>query len=501
VTDPLALLPLAIAAGGGRIGVAGEPDDLGAQQLVAAGLTLLQRSAPLVRALAGRRSAILLPTMPAYLTALAASEGRGAVLVNPLASPLEIAYQCADANVGAVLTIGALAARVPAGMPVVLLDDAPRSARVVTTDRTQDVDLGSHHGLSIEGERDVRGRDEEAVIVYTSAMRGRPLGAVLTHANMLANARSTVEAMQCTPEDDVLAFLPYSHLFGLSVSGIAPLLAGGRVRTMARFHPGRAATLLADGVSVVVGVPTVFRAMLGVIAENAIDLRGTALRLCICGGAVLPVELQDQWAEATGVELRQGYGLTEAGPVCLFNRVDRPNVRGTLGVPFPRVDVAIMPPASYADGGASASRDDVRPLPDGEPGEICVRGENVSPGYLGRSKDGLPRRGDWLCTGDEGVRNADGTVRFLGLLKPMFPRTGFNIYPREIERAVAELAGVREVTVTPIPQRDRRGNPVVSKEHDIRLVVTGSVTREDVAAWCEARLSAYKQPSEIELRS
>jgi long-chain acyl-CoA synthetase len=497
VTDPLALLPLAIAAGRGRIGIAGESDDFDAQQLVAAGLTLLQRSAPLVRALAGRRAAILLPTMPAYLTALAASEGRGAVLVNPLASPVEIAYQSTDADVGAVLTIESLAPRVPAGMPVVLLDDAPRTARVVTPDRTQTVDLGSHHGLSIEGERDVRGRDEEAVIVYTSAMQGRPLGAVLTHANMLANARSTVEAMHCSADDEVLAFLPYSHLFGLTVSGVAPLLAGGRVRTMARFHPGRAAKLLAERVSVVVGVPTVFRAMLGVISENAIDLRGSALRLCICGGAELPVELQDQWAEATGVELRQGYGLTEAGPVCLFNRVDRPNVRGTLGVPFPRVDVAIMPPANYATGDADdAAR---APLADGVPGEICVRGENVSPGYIGGATEGLPRRGDWLCTGDEGVRNDDGTVSFLGLLKPMFTRNGFNIYPREIERAVMELDGVRTVEVSPIPQRDRRGNALASLEHDIRLVVTGSVSREDVARWCETRLSAYKQPSEIEI--
>ena len=193
MSDPLALLPLALAAGGGRIGaIGGETFD--AQQLVAAGLTLLQRSAPLVRALSAKRAAILLPTSPQYLTALAASEGRGAVLVNPLAAPAEIAYQCRDANVGAVLTAGSLAARVPAGMPHVLLDDAPRTARVVTPDRTHDVDLGSHHGLSIEGERGVRGRDEEAVIVYTSAMRGTALGAVLTHANLLANARATVDA-------------------------------------------------------------------------------------------------------------------------------------------------------------------------------------------------------------------------------------------------------------------------------------------------------------------
>jgi long-chain acyl-CoA synthetase len=489
VSDPLALLPLALAAGGGRIGVAGDDTLFDAQQLVAAGLTLLQRSAPLVRALSGRRSAILLPTTPSYLTALAASEGRGAVLVNPLAAPREIAFQCAEANVGAVFTTSALASRLPAGMPIVLLDDAPRTASVVTPDRTQEVDLGSHHGLSIAGERDVRGRDEEAVVVYTSAMAGTPLGAVLTHANMLANARSTVDAAGNGADDDVLALLPFSHLFGLTVAGGAPLLAGGRVRTMERFHPVRAVELLADGITEVVGVPAVFHSMLAAIERRGLDLHGSALRLCICGGAVLPIELQDRWADVTGVELRQGYGLTEAAPVCLFNRVDRPNVRGTLGVPFPGVDVAIMSPAHYPATQREAG--DATRLRDGEQGEICVRGDNVSPGYLGNAT-GLPRRGHWLCTGDAGVRNADGTIRFVGVLKPMFTRNGFNIYPREIERAVLELPGVTSAEVWPIPE--------LAKENDIGLRVTGSVTEDEVRAWCEERLSGYKQPTVIELQ-
>jgi long-chain acyl-CoA synthetase len=488
VSDPLALFPLALAAGRGRIGAVDDDTALDAQQLVAAGLTLLQRSAPLVRALSGRRSAILLPTVPAYLTALAASEGRGAVLVNPLAAPREIAFQCADADVGAVFTSRALAARVPAGMPVVLLDDAPRIARLVTPERTQDVDLGSHHGLSIEGERDVRGRDEEAVIVYTSAMAGTPLGAVLTHANLLANARSTVEAAAKDANDDVLALLPFSHLFGLTVAGAAPLLAGGRVRTMERFNPVRAAELLVEGISEVVGVPAVFHALLAAIERRGLDLRDSALRVCICGGAVLPIELQDRWADVTGVELRQGYGLTEAGPVCLFNRVDRPNVRGALGVPFPGVDVAIMPPTDYP----AAQKDvgDASPLRDGERGEICVRGENVSRGYL-HDAVGLPRRGAWLCTGDAGIRNVDGTIRFDGLLKPMFTRNGFNIYPRELERALLELPGVTAAEVWPIAEP--------SKENDIALRVTGSVTEDEVRAWCESRLSAYKQPTVVEI--
>ena len=480
MSDPLSLLPLAIAAGGGRV------NELEAQQLVAAGLTLLQRSAPLVRALAGRRSAILLPTSPAFLTALAASEGRGAVLVNPLAAAPEIAFQCADANVGAIFTTTAFAPRVPAGLPVVLLDDVPRTASVVADGVARRVDLGSHHGLALEGERDAPGRDEEAAIVYTSAMRGTPLGAVLTHANLLANARSTVSAVGNTADDHVLALLPFSHLFGLTVTASAPLLAGARVTTLERFHPGRAAELLAAGITEVVGVPAVFHAMLQIIERRGIDLRGGALRVCICGGAELPRELQDRWADATGVELRQGYGLTEAGPVCLFNRVDRPNARGTLGVAYPGVDVGIFPPAPWSSGAPPAGG---APLPEGTEGEICVRGANVFRGYLRGDDAGLPRRGEWLYTGDRGARAPDGTVSFRGLLKPMFTRNGFNIYPREIEAAVAELPGVGSAAVSALPDP--------AHENGIALAATGSVGEPALRAWCDERLSAYKQPTTI----
>ena len=488
MSNPLALLPLAAAAGGGRIGSVDDTDVPEAQQMVAAGLTLLQRSAPLVRALSGRRSAILLPTSPQFLTALAASEGRGAVLVNPLAAPAEIAFQCRDADVGALFTTRALASRAPDGLPLVLLDDAPRTATVLASGVSREVDLGTHHGLSIEGERDVPGRDEEAAIVYTSAMRGTPLGAVLTHASLLANARSTIAALANVAEDHVLALLPFAHLFGLTVTGVAPLIAGARVSTMLRFHPVRAVELLASGgITEVVGVPAVFYAMLSAIERRGVTLRGGALRLAVCGGAALPVELQDRWADVTGVELRQGYGLTEASPVALFNRVDQPNVRGTLGVPFPGVEVAILPPTDYS--ASRESSDQVTPLRDGQPGEIAVHGESVFRGYLHDAGAGLPRRGDWLCTGDLGVRNANGTFSFLGLLKPMFTRNGFNVYPAELERVVGELAGVRHVEV--------RGLPEPFKEHDILLRVHGDVTEEQVRAWCNARLSEYKQPTVV----
>lgn len=319
MSNPLALLPLALAAGGGRLRASDDiANEYETQQLVAAGLTLLQRSASLVRALSGRRSAILLPATPTFLTALAASDGRGAVLVNPIAAPAEIEYQCTDANVGAVFTNAALASHLPAGITTVLLDAAPRTARVIAGGVARDVDLGSHHGLSLEGERDVPGRDEEAAIVYTSAIHGPPFGTVLTHANLLANARAAGDAAANVASDHVLALVPFSHPFALTAAAGAPLLAGGRITTMAEFDPVKATELLADGVTEIVGEPAQFLALLSAIARRGVTFRGGALRLCVCGGAPLSAELRGRWGEVTGVELRYGHGLADADGTARF---------------------------------------------------------------------------------------------------------------------------------------------------------------------------------------
>lgn len=219
MSDPLALLPLAIAAGGGRLG------PFEASQLVAAGLTLLQRSAALVRALAGKRSAILLPGGPAFLVALAASDGRGALLVDAGALAEEIAWQLADADVGAVFTLEALAARLPAGMPVVLLDEAPRAARVVAPSRAHNVDLGSHHGLALEGDTATEGRDEECLAVYDASRQRH----VLTHRDLISAGRAAVEELLLTPVDHVLSVVPCSDPDALAMCLAAPLMAGARV--------------------------------------------------------------------------------------------------------------------------------------------------------------------------------------------------------------------------------------------------------------------------------
>lgn len=212
--DPLSLVPYAIAAGGGYL------QDVEAARLVTAGLTLLQRSAPLVRALSGRPAALLLPDGAATLLALAACDGRAAHLLAPDLPAEHVAHRVARYGIGAIFTNRASAERIPTSIAVVLLDDAPWHAEVRTPERTQRVDLGSHHGLELIGDTATPGRAEPFVVIDA---------VTLTHADVLHDAREAVERLGLTPVHSSRALRPFHTRDGLVLSLIAPLLAGGRV--------------------------------------------------------------------------------------------------------------------------------------------------------------------------------------------------------------------------------------------------------------------------------
>ena len=221
MSDPLALFPLAIAAAGGHV------DAFETQQLVAAGLTLKQRSVALVKALATGRSALLLPASPAFLVALAASDGNGALVIDPARTVNEIAWQLADANVRVVFTMSALAGRLSAFPTVVLLDEAPFKARVLSDGRTMEVDLGSHHGLALEGDRTIDGRDEECVLFYEAPSDGASRRVTMTHRVLLASAREQAAAFT-GDEAAYSALRPWSEPAEL-IRVAAALLSGARV--------------------------------------------------------------------------------------------------------------------------------------------------------------------------------------------------------------------------------------------------------------------------------
>lgn len=250
---------------------------------------------------------------------------------------------------------------------------------------------------------------------------------------------------------------------------------------MDRFHPGRALDIIEQqAVTRFMGVPSMYWALLG-----AMKRRGTAqftshhLRLCLVGGAPVAESLQDAWYDATGVELRQGYGLTEAAPAGTLARADTQNERGAMGTPIHGSEVSIRDSATGAL------------LHDESVGEICVRGPHVFRGYVSSGEQGLHVRDGWLHSGDLGVKHANGTVSFRGLIKPMFTRNGFNIYPREIEQALLRLPGVTAVHAWGIPDAD--------KENNVAVRVEGNASEADIKRWAQQELAAYKVPSHIEI--
>lgn len=295
MTDPLSLLPLAIAARGGVI------DDRPASQWIAAGLTLLQRSAPLVRALAGRRSAILLPTSAHFITALGASEGRSALLLDVESSSDELRARLTLTDVGALFTLSTFLTFAPA-VPVVLLDEAPRHAQVRTGGRIADIDLGSHFPLELHGDPDAAGSDEEAVVVHAQRSSGEHRSSCVTHRDLLARGRRLCRTASLAAEDRVLAALPYSDPQGLLLGAVAPLLCGARVSTLRVATAGPALEAIdRDGITMVVGAPAFFESVLETMKRGP---RRPSLRMCLApAGPLVTADLAARWEAVTGVPL------------------------------------------------------------------------------------------------------------------------------------------------------------------------------------------------------
>jgi long-chain acyl-CoA synthetase len=431
-----------------------------------------------VRALGvhGGRLGLLLPNVPAFPTAFygALRAGCSTVLLNPLLSRRESAEYLADSKARGVITIEALEHLVPDGVPKLCVDAADGSLET-------EFDVAPYQATP-DGALP-RG-DREALVIYTSANDGWARGARLTHRNLTANLHGVVEAMQMTADDCVLGLLPWVHAFGLTATLNAPLAVGARVVPFERFNPLRVLNALEEtGATVLCGVPATYVALISAAERQGVPAH--KLRVAVCGGAPLRGEVARRWEETFGIPLREGYGITECGPVCLFNRVDRPNRPGTLGYPFPGVEVTVRGPRGEM-------------VLQGGTGEICVEGANVFPGYVG--DDGRAPEHFWdeaFRTGDLGCVEADGAVRFRGVQKPMFTRGGFNVYPREVERALEDDPRIASACVTPAPDPLRENEVVLT----VSAAPGADLDEATVKEMCRERLASYKQPGVVVIES
>jgi len=310
--------------------------------------------------------------------------------------------------------------------------------------------------------------DDGLLLIYTSGTTGRPKGAVLTHANCFWTNLSFDLATGVTGDDVVLQVLPQFHCGGWNVQPLLTWWKGGKVVLERSFEPARVLSLLAEKrVTTIMGVPAIYLFLSQEPAFADADL--SSLRLAVVGGAPMPEQLIRVW-QARGIEIVQGYGLTEASPnVLCLPPEDAMLKMGSAGKPYPYVDVRL-----------------------GDGGELQVRGPNVFPGYWKNPEaTAVALRDGWLHTGDVAEVDADGCYRIRGRLKDMYISGGENVYPAEVEGVLHSHPAVADVAVVGVPD-ERWG------EAGVAFVVAKEPVSDDVLLeHCRERLAKYKVPKRV----
>jgi long-chain acyl-CoA synthetase len=422
----------------------------------------------------GDRIALMLPNIPAFPVAFYGALAAGAVVVpmNPLLKSREVAYYLGDSAARVVFAWSAAAGEAAKGA-------ADAGAQVVTV---EDADLSA----VLAGQQPLQGwadaaDDDDAVILYTSGTTGQPKGAELTHANLARNARLTAETLLYGSRDDVvMGCLPLFHVFGLTCGLNATVWGGGTLTLLPRFDPGKALGIIErDRVTIFEGVPTMYGAMLHHPAEPPPDT--SSLRLCISGGAALPVEVLRNFEQKFGCVILEGYGLSETSPVASFNHPDKVRKPGSIGTPVEGVQMRVV-----ADDGAD--------VPPGEPGEIAIRGHNVMKGYWGKAEATAQAIPDgWFRTGDIGRVDDDGYYYIVDRKKEMIIRGGFNVYPREIEEVLHEHPAVAEAAVVGLPHAEL-GEDVGAA---VALKPGATASEDELRQFVKDRVAAYKYPRHV----
>jgi long-chain acyl-CoA synthetase len=330
-------------------------------------------------------------------------------------------------------------------------------------------------------------RADTAVLQYTGGSTGLPKGAMLSHAALYLNTRQvSMWGTGTRPgQEKVVGALPLFHVFGMTAVMNVSIASGFEIILMPRFRLDQLLKLIDhQRATVMLGVPTMYSAINGSKLLDDYDL--SSLRFCISGGAPLPLEVQETFERLTGCMLVEGYGLTEAGPVCTLNPFGGERRPGSIGLPLPGTLVEI-----------TSLDDPDRRLPLGQRGEICISGPQVMTGYAERTEETAEAlRGGRLHTGDVGFIDQDGYVYLIDRIKDLILNGGFNVYPRMVEEAILLHPAVAEASVCGVPDR-HRGEQVKAY---VRLCDGAKLTVPELRAFLKDKLAPFEQPKQIELR-
>jgi long-chain acyl-CoA synthetase len=422
----------------------------------------------------GDRVGLMLPNVPYFPIAYFAILRAGAAVVpmNVLLKRREVAYYLEDSGAKLLLAWQGF------------MEEAAPGAQDAGADLLEVAPGAFEQLLAVaEPRRELAevGDEDTAVILYTSGTTGKPKGAELTHANLVGNAETNVRTLiGATEQDVVLGALPLFHSFGQTGTMNSIVSVGGCITLLPRFDGAQALAIMErDGVTIFMGVPTMYSAMLAVPADERPQT--ASLRLCVSGGASLPVEVLRAFEAQFGCAILEGYGLSETSPIASFNHPDRERKPGSIGTPIAGVEMKVVD-----EQGADA--------PVGEVGEIVIRGPNVMKGYWQRPDATAEAiRDGWFHTGDLAKVDEDGYFFIVDRKKDLIIRGGYNVYPREVEEVLYEHPAVAEAAVLAVPH-DELGEEVGAA---VGLKAGASATPEELQAFVKERVAAYKYPRHV----
>lgn len=461
----------------------------------------------------GDRVAIMLPNTPQFVIAFYATQRLGAIAVptNPLYKERELAYQLADAGVETLIVLDRLYPTARRALPETpvrrvicsgVQDFLPRAKAAIYPLKTRrdGAPLPRLRGARVLQMRALLHHarwtaptpatpDDVAVLQYTGGTTGLSKGAMLTHRNLVVNA---VQVWNWRPNADgevadeqaTLCVTPFFHVYGLTVGMNCSVYGGITMLLLPRF-------IVADVVAVVrkykpqrfPGVPTMYLALANHPGITPSDC--ASLRVCISGSAPLPSEVQEAFQRATGGDVVEGYGLTEASPVTHSNPLGR-RKPGTIGVPYPDTGAMIVDRASG------------KPVGPGLPGELVIRGPQVMRGYWNRPEETAQTLKDgWLYTGDIATMDQEGYFAILDRAKDVIIAGGFNVYPREVEEVLFTHPAVHEAAVCGVPDA-YRGETVKAF---VVLKEGAQAGEEEIIAYCRERMATFKAPRLVEFRA
>ncbi len=470
----------------------------------------LQKTLGLTR---GERVALMMPNILQYPVALCGvfRAGLVAVNVNPLYTARELEHQLKDSGAKAivilenfahvleeVLSETAVKHIVTTGVGDLLAKPKGWIVNFVLRHVRRDVpsyslpdSVGFRRALKLGSSQSVEdvelGYADIAFLQYTGGTTGISKGAMLSHRNMVYNVEQSIE-WQRDAYDGVepivaITSLPLYHIFSLQNNCLMMMAQGGEnvLITNPRDLPAFVKELGQHEFNFVTAVNTLFAGLMN--TPGFADLDFSHLKVCVGGGMAVQPAVAKQWAEITGCEIAQGYGLTETSPSAVCNTVES-TFSGSIGLPLPSTDVMI-------------AGEDGNPLPIGETGEICIKGPQVMEGYWQRPAETaevmLP--GGWLRTGDIGRMDENGYTWIEDRKKDMILVSAFNVYPNEIENVIVEMDGILEAAAIGVPD-EKTGEAV--KVFAVRT--DDNVTDQDVIDYCRDNLTNYKRPKEVEFR-